>query len=128
MPMDAHELSQALQLLEQLHLLLENETACLKAGQMQDLQHIATQKMRCFAQVERMKSASPTLRNTLRSDTGRALLEEILRKNQLNGQIIQALMRFNQGAWDIFFAHTQPLYTDLGTAQSAPASHLIGSA
>ncbi|MBN2680526.1 flagellar export chaperone FlgN [Acidithiobacillus montserratensis] len=127
--MDAHELSQALQLLEQLHLLLENETACLKAGQMQDLQHIASQKMRCFAQVEQMKSASPALlRNTLRSVPGRALLEEILRKNQLNGQIIQALMRFNQGAWEIFFGNSQPLYTDLGTARSAPASHLIGSA
>ncbi|WP_143484226.1 hypothetical protein [Acidithiobacillus marinus] len=95
---------------------------------MQNLQQVASEKMRCFAQLEQMKSSNSEFRNTLESVPGRSLLTEILRKNQLNGQIIQALMRFNQGAWEIFFGNSQPIYTDLGTTRSTPANHLIGSA
>ncbi|MBU2760457.1 flagellar protein FlgN [Acidithiobacillus sulfurivorans] len=116
-------------LLTQLQALLDDETECLKSGQMEELQRIATEKMRCFADLQsRMVPARPSTKNSSDDAHLRNLLNEIMRKNQLNGQIISALERFNQGAWEIFFGAQPATYSDLGTAKSTAERHLIGSA
>ncbi|MBE7562848.1 hypothetical protein H7F10_07765 [Acidithiobacillus sp. HP-6] len=121
--------SQESVLLAQLQALLDDETECLKSGQMEELQQIATEKMRCFADIQsRMTPARQCSKNSSADAHLRNLLNEIMRKNQLNGQIISALERFNQGAWEIFFGAQPSTYSDLGTAKSTAERHLIGSA
>jgi flagellar biosynthesis/type III secretory pathway chaperone len=121
--------SQESLLLEQLQALLDDETECLKSGQMTELQRIATEKMRCFADIQScMTAESQPSKNSSADAHLRNLLNQIMRKNQLNGQIISALQRFNQGAWEIFFGAQPATYSGLGTAKSSAERHLIGSA
>lgn len=121
--------SQESLLLEQLQALLDDETECLKSGQMAELQRIATEKMCCFADIQScMTAARQPSKNSSADAHLRNLLNEIMCKNQLNGQIISALQRFNQGAWEIFFGVQPATYSGLGTAKSSAEHHLIGSA
>jgi len=50
--------SQESVLLEQLQALLDEEAACLKSGQMAELQRIANEKMRCFADIQSCMTAA----------------------------------------------------------------------
>ena len=118
--------------LEALLQLLHQEGRCLQSGIMTELEPIAAEKERLYQTISALESQRRTQPSTVTSmgpqAQRRALLEKIVQRNQQNGQIISALERFNQGAWQIFFGTNDPLYTDGGTTQNTTQRHLIGSA
>ncbi len=122
------EYSRQMQQLEQLGHLLEEEEQCLMSGQLQELQRITQEKTICFDHINEIESRRSPITNIDDLQRRQSLLTEIIQKNQRNGQIIGALERFNQGAWQILFGAGNPLYTDLGKAKHAAQRHLIGSA
>lgn len=118
--------------LEALLQLLHQEERCLQSGIMTELEPIAAEKERLYQTISALESQRRTQSSTVTrmglQAQRRALLEKIVQHNQQNGQIIGALERFNQGAWQILFGTNDPLYTDGGTTQNTTQRHLIGSA
>ncbi len=118
--------------LEALLQLLHQEGHCLQSGIMTELEPIAAEKERLYQTISALESQRRTPPSTVTrmglQAQRRDLLEKIVQHNQRNGQIISALERFNQGAWQILFGTDDPLYTDGGTTQNTTQRHLIGSA
>ena len=118
--------------LEALLQLLHQEERCLQSGIMTELEPISAEKERLYQTISTLESQRRTPPSTVArmglQAQRRDLLEKIVQHNQRNGQIIGALERFNQGAWQILFGTNDPLYTDGGTTQNTTQRHLIGSA
>ena len=125
-------LQQQIGALETLLQLLHQEEHCLQSGDMTALESIAAEKERLYQSISTLESRRhtqpPTATHTDLQAQRRALMGRIILHNQRNGQIIGALERFNQGAWQILFGANDPLYTDGGTTQHTAQRHLIGSA
>ena len=125
-------LQQQISALEALLQLLIKEARCLQSGSITELEPIAAEKERLYQNISILESRHCTQAPNLTPVDLRArrkvLLQKIVQHNQLNGQVIGALERFNKGAWQIIFGTDHPLYTDVGTTQNAAQRHLIGSA
>lgn len=119
-------LSRQMILLEKLQQLLIEENHCLESGQLSLLEAIVAQKLACYHEISLLEKQRERSAESL--PARQLLLEKILHENQRNGQIIRALERFNQGAWEIFFGRANPLYTDGGTTTNTAQRTLIGSA
>ncbi|MHB0888794.1 flagellar export chaperone FlgN [Acidithiobacillus sp.] len=126
-------LAEQITLLQQLLEKLQQERRTLSSGATLDLPPIAAAKSelyRAIADLEAQRQARQGCGMTLpdlaadRSE----LVRCILQVNAENGQIIDALGRFTQGAWKLLFATEEPLYTPDGIAGAERPSGLIGSA
>ena len=126
-------LAEQITLLRQLLEKLQQERRTLSSGATLDLPPIAAAKSelyRAIADLEAQRQARQGCGMTLpdlaadRSE----LVRCILQVNAENGQIIDALGRFTQGAWKLLFATEDTLYTPTGIAGAERPSGLIGSA
>lgn len=127
-------LAEQITLLRQLLEKLQEERRLLSSGATLDLPPITAAKSelyRAVADLEAQRRAGQgsgmDLPAALAADRDE-LLRCILRINGENGQIIDALGRFTQGAWKLLFATEEPIYTPNGSAGAQRPSGLIGSA
>ncbi|MHB8248616.1 MAG: flagellar export chaperone FlgN [Acidithiobacillus sp.] len=126
-------LAEQITLLRRLLEKLQQERRTLSSGATLDLPPIAAAKSelyRAIADLEAQRQARQGSGMTLpdlaadRSE----LVRCILQVNAENGQIIDALGRFTQGAWKLLFATEDTLYTPNGIAGAERPGGLIGSA
>lgn len=127
-------LVEQISLLRQLLEKLQEERRLLNSGAALELPPITAAKSelyRAVAELEAQRRARQGCGTALPADPAAdrdELLRRILQVNAENGQIIDALGRFTQGAWKLLFATEDTIYTPDGIAGAQRPSGLIGSA
>ena len=127
-------LAEQITLLRQLLEKLQEERRILSSGATLDLPPITAAKSELYRAVADLEAqrrvwqgSGMALPAALAADRDE-LLRCILRINAENGQIIDALGRFTQGAWKLLFATEDSIYTPNGIAGAQRPSGLIGRA